>query len=258
MMTNNSFPRSADCHPVFTLLMSRKSKPDNEQVEEVWLMKKHTHWIAATVAGLSLSGCMSPNGRPDYTGSGALAGGATGAIIGSMARNHAAGAAIGAATGALVGGLIGHGMDQAQEAQLQAQAPQTLQRIEQGDPLTVLDVQALVQAGISDDLIINQIRNSRTVYHLSTADIISLKNTGASDVIIDFMINTPTQIQSATVAGESGRVAPAPLCEPVAMCPGPGYVWVSGAWLWLGDHWGWRKGYWHRPSGPVPGPRFRP
>jgi hypothetical protein len=40
------------------------------------------------------------------------------------------------------------------------------------------DVQALVQAGISDDLVISQIRNSRTVYHLNTADIIALKNAG--------------------------------------------------------------------------------
>ncbi|WP_218188395.1 hypothetical protein, partial [Desulfosarcina cetonica] len=81
----------------------------------------------------------------------------------------------------------------AQEAQLRAQAPQTLQRVEAGQPLTAADVQALVQAGISDDLIISQIRNSRTVYHLTTADIIALRNSGVSNRVIDYMINTPSR-----------------------------------------------------------------
>jgi hypothetical protein len=211
-------------------------------------------YILLAAAGLSVTGCMSPDGRPDYTASGALAGGATGAILGSMTRNHEAGALVGGAVGAVVGGIIGHGMDEAQEAQLRAQAPQTLQRIEQGYPLTVLDVKALVSAGIGDDLIISQIRNSRTVYRLSTADILDLKNAGASDVVIDYMINTPTHVQSATVAGEVGSVPPAPLPETLVPCPGPGYVWVTGTWLWQADHWGWRKGYWHRPE-RVGGPR---
>ena len=214
-------------------------------------MNRYGHWFVVAVEVVLLTGCMSPQGRPDYTASGALAGGATGAIVGSMARDHGTGAAVGAAVGALAGGLIGHGMDQAQEAQLKAQAPQTMQRIEQGAPLTVLDVKALVKAGVSDDLIISQIRNSRTVYHLSTADIIDLKNAGASDVVIDFMINTPSQIQSAYVAGETGTLPPPPLHETVVMAPGPDYVWVGGSWLWLGDRWGWHGGYWHRPVYPY-------
>ncbi len=214
---------------------------------------KHSYVLLAA-AGFTVTGCMSPAGQPDYTASGALAGGAAGAIIGSMTRNHEAGALVGGAVGAVVGGIIGHGMDQAQEARLRAQAPQTLQRIEQGVPLTVADVKALVCAQVGDDLIVSQIRNSRTVYHLSTADIIDLKNAGASDVVIDYMINTPTQIRSAYTAGEAGAVPPAPLQEPVVACPGLGYVWVTGSWLWLGDHWGWRKGYWHRPE-PHRGPR---
>jgi len=163
-------------------------------------MKSYAYLIVVAVVGILLAGCMSPQGRPDYTASGALAGGATGAMIGSMAKNSGQGALVGGAVGAVVGGLIGHGMDQAQEAQLAANAPQTLERVEQGQPLTVIDIQSLVKAGIGDDLVISQIRNSRTVYHLSTADIINLKNAGVSDRVIDFMINTPTQVQSDEVA----------------------------------------------------------
>jgi len=210
-------------------------------------MKRSISQLVVLVAGISLAGCYTPQGRPDYTASGALAGGATGAVIGSMAHHPGPGAVVGGALGAVVGGLIGHGLDQQQEAQLRAQAPQTLQRVEQGQPLTVTDVKALSGAGISDDLIISQIRNSRTVYHLTTADIIGLKKAGVSDTVIDYMINTPSQIPSAQVAGEVGPTPPPPPPQTVFVAPGPGYTWVGGTWLWFGDRWVWRRGYWHRP-----------
>ena len=214
-------------------------------------MKRIIVLMVVSIFGLSMAGCYSPQGRPDYTASGALAGGATGAMIGSMGRRSGPGAFVGGAVGALVGGLIGHGMDQEQEAQLRARAPQTMQRVEQGQPLTVSDVRALAQAGISDDLVISQIRNSRTVYHLTTADIIALKNAGVSERVIDFMINTPSQIESDQVGGVVGPAPPAPLPETVMVAPSPDYVWVGGAWLWLGDRWSWRRGYWHKPSRPY-------
>jgi len=213
-------------------------------------MKNYGYMFAAAVLGLATVGCMSPSGQPDYTASGALAGGATGAIAGSMARGHGPAPLIGAAVGAVVGGLIGHGMDQAQEAQLRAQAPQTLQRVEQSQPLTVADIKALTKAGISDDLIISQIRNSRTVYHFSTAGIVDLKTAGVSERVIDFMLNTPTQVQSGEVAGVVGTPPPAPMPEQVLAPPGPDYLWVGGAWLWYGDRWAWHPGYWHRPMYP--------
>ena len=214
-------------------------------------MKRYGHLLVVAVVGISTAGCMSPAGRPDYTASGALGGGAAGAMIGSMARHSGPGALVGAAVGAVAGGLIGHGMDQAQEAQLKAQAPQTLQRVEQSQPLTVADVKALAKAGIGDDLIVSQIRNSRTVYHLSTADILDLKNSGVSEKIIDFMINTPIQTQSAQVAGVVGAAPPPPVSEPMYMGPGPDYIWVGGMWFWLGDRWAWHPGYWHRPMHPY-------
>ena len=214
-------------------------------------MKRCGYLLVVAVVGAATAGCMSPTGRPDYTASGALAGGATGAIVGSMGRHSGPAPLIGAAVGAVVGGLIGHGMDQAEEAQLKAQAPQTLQRVEQSQPLTVVDVKALAKAGVGDDIIISQIRNSRTVYHLSTADIVDLKTAGVSEKIIDFMINTPTQIQSAQVAGVVGAAPPQPVVEQVFVTPGPDYVWVGGAWVWFGDRWMWHPGYWHRPLHPY-------
>jgi len=210
-------------------------------------MKRYGYLAMVAIAGLANMGCMYPSGQPDYTASGALAGGATGAIIGSMARGRGPAPLIGAAVGTVVGGLIGHGMDQTQAARLQEQAPQTLQRVEQSQPLTITDIKALVRAGVSDDLVISQIRNSRTVYHLNTVNIIDLKSAGVSEKIIDYMISTPSQIQPDATAGVIGTVTPAPLVEPVYVAPGPDFVWVGGAWLWYGDRWVWHRGYWHRP-----------
>jgi uncharacterized protein YcfJ len=152
------------------------------------------HAGAAALAILAF-GCYTPEGNPDRTASGALAGGAigagTGAIIGSASHNAGAGALIGGAIGALTGGIIGNAMDQQQRETLARQYPQTMQRVDQGQPLGLADIKALAKSGVGDDIIISQIRNSRTVYRLSTAEIIDLKDSGVSERVIDFMINTP-------------------------------------------------------------------
>ncbi len=56
------------------------------------------------------------------------------------------------------------------------------------------DVIALAKSGLSEDVIINQIRATRTVYRLTTAEIIDMKNNGVSDKVIDYMINTPSTV----------------------------------------------------------------
>lgn len=153
--------------------------------------------IAACLAlTLVSAGCETPEGRPDYTASGALGGAAigagTGAIIGSQSGHAGGGAAIGGLVGALAGGLIGNAMDQQQRETLSRQSPQTLQRVDQGQPLGLADIKALTKAGVSDEVIISQIRQSRTAYRLTTAEIIDLKDAGVSEKVIDFMINSPS------------------------------------------------------------------
>jgi uncharacterized protein YcfJ len=157
----------------------------------------HTRvFLTLGCAMLLLAGCETYDGRPDRTGTGALAGGAlgagTGAIIGSTSGHAGEGALIGGAIGAITGGLVGHSMDSAQRERLASENPQTLHRVQQGQPLGLADIKALARAGISDEVIISQIRNSRTVYRLTTAEIIDLKDTGVGQRVIDFMINTPS------------------------------------------------------------------
>ncbi len=214
--------------------------------------------LTITLLGCALccGGCMSPEGRPDYTATGALEGGAAGAIIGSMARHPGPGALVGAAVGAVLGGAIGHGEDQSQAAYLQSQAPQTWQRVEQGQPLAVEDVKALTKAGVTNDLIISQIRNSHTVYRLNTEQIIDLKNSGVSEAVIDFMINTPG---TAQMDSTTATVQQAPAVQQVVVTPYPyayypyypGYYWpapVVWGWGWGwhgGGHGGWGGGHGH-------------
>jgi hypothetical protein len=224
-------------------------------------LKLQSLTITTVAAALVLTGCTSPyDGSPDRTGTGALTGGAigagTGALIGSASGHAGEGALIGAAVGLISGGLIGHSMDQEEQARLKAQAPQTYQRVEQGQPLSVVDIKALAKSGISEDIIISQIRASRSVYRLSTADIIDLRDAGVSNKVIDFMINTPSSGGAQVNPAPQQQVVyvqqapPPPRVETMVMAPGPGYVWMGGEWIWNGG-WAWRGGYWGMP--PYPG-----
>jgi outer membrane lipoprotein SlyB len=221
-------------------------------------MTMKTHVLILAVAGVAalLTGCVNPDGTQNNTGSGALFGGALGAITGAAIggpRHGGEGALIGAAAGAVGGGLIGNSMDQEQNARLRAQAPATYEKIDQGQPLAVADVKALAKAGISDDVIISQIQNSRTVYHLSTTDIIDLRDSGVTDKVVDYMINTPETVGSTAVAAQPATTVvqppPAP-SETVVVAPGPDYVWVDGEWAWGGAGWFWVGGHWAYPPHP--------
>jgi outer membrane lipoprotein SlyB len=215
--------------------------------------------LILTVAGLAVlvTGCQNPDGTQNNTGSGALIGGAIGAITGAAIggpRHGGEGALIGAAAGVIGGGLIGNSMDQEQQARLREQAPQTFTRVDQGTPLSIADVKALAKAGISEDVIINQIQNSHTVFHLSAADIIDLRDSGVSDKVVNYMINTPTTAGAGAQAAPATttyvyQAPPPPPAETVVVAPGPDYVWIGGEWVW-NDGWVWVGGHWGYPPRP--------
>jgi len=114
-------------------------------------------------------------------------------------------------------------------------------QVQPGPPLGIEDVKALAKAGLSDDLIVSQIRSSATVYHLGTADIIALKSAGVSEKVIDYMINTPSTAMPPPTASvqQTVVVEPAPVCvvAPVVY-PYPywGWGWYGG-YYWGPRHW---------------------
>ena len=78
------------------------------------------------------------------------------------------------------------------------------------EPTSLSDVKMLAKAGVSDEVILSQIRNTHAVFQLSTADILDLKETGVSERVIDFMINSPNMGPPAAPVGEAVEVAGPP------------------------------------------------
>lgn len=215
-------------------------------------MRRKILALSLAASALAFAGCETPYGTPDRAGTGALAGGGigalSGAVIGSASGHAGAGALIGGAIGAVTGGLVGHSMDVQEAERLRMQAPQTYVRVEHGQPLSVPDVKALSAARISDEVIIGQIRNSRSVYRLSASEIIDLQNSGVSQPVISFMVNTPSLYGNNTPEVVA-QPPPEPPTETVEVAPGPAYVWAPGEWVWNGS-WVWVSGHWIVPPHP--------
>ena len=95
-----------------------------------------------------------------------------------------------------------------QMAKLCQEAPNTCRRVQTAQPLTLADVKVMAKIGFSSDVIITQVRNSRTVYHLTANAIIDLKNSGVSEQVIDFLISTPNSVAGSTPVPSQRRNPP--------------------------------------------------
>ncbi|MFA5250592.1 MAG: glycine zipper domain-containing protein, partial [Parachlamydiales bacterium] len=123
------------------------------------------------------------------TGTGALAGTALGAGVGGIVGGGK-GALIGGAVGAISGGLVGAALDEQDRKVMERSSPQTVSRMDHGEPLTISDVIKLSQGGVADETIINYIQNSGSKYNLSQAQVRRLQQGGVSQRVINFMIDT--------------------------------------------------------------------
>lgn len=204
-------------------------------------MKRYGYLITVMGLAISLSGCMNPQGQTDYTGSGILTGAATGAVFGSAATHSPEGAIAGAALGAMTGAVIGSGIDEQNSQQNAAMQSVPIA------PLTLDEIKDLVKAGISEDVIISQIRASGAAYYLTSNDIIDLKDGGVSEKVIDYIINTPNTSGSAA---SSRTVQQVYTPDPVIITTYPRYVWIGGSWLWYD---GYSPSHF-RPHPGMPGP----
>jgi len=133
--------------------------------------------------------------------SGAVVGGATGAAVGGLvgSASHARageGMLIGGAIGALSGALVGHEMDKADERERYgSNQPQwhderrTVSAYSQADTAAVTkrDVINWTARGTRDDIIIDRVERSGTVFHLTAADENQLRDEGVSECVIRSM-----------------------------------------------------------------------
>lgn len=143
-----------------------------------------------TIKFITIGTFMLLVGCESKAGTGALAGAGLGALSGGLIAGNATGVLVGGAIGAAAGGLIGAALDEQDRKIMEQHSPQTLQRIDSREQLTIYDVEALSKNGISDDVIIGQIQNTGSVFYLTTDQIIELKQAGVSEKVIEYMVQT--------------------------------------------------------------------
>lgn len=147
---------------------------------------------------VAATGCRSPY----YADRGALFGGLTGAglgaAIGDASGDAGAGAIVGSAIGAITGAAVGESID-ADLARSKAEIESRMGRQMQG-AVTPQDVIAMTQAGLSDDVIATHIRANGTAQPLAVGDLISLRNMGVRDSVINAMQQTPPRTAQAAPA----------------------------------------------------------
>jgi len=142
------------------------------------------------------------------TAAGGLIGAGTGAGLGALAGGGK-GALIGGLAGGLVGGAVGNSMDQQQKAATQQQLAAAEAARNAVPPVGMSDVIQMTRSGMSDGVIITQIRNSGSTYQLSLEDLRTLQANSVSQAVIYEMQSRPPVV----------RVAPRPYY-------GPGYYYA--------------------------------
>ncbi len=143
--------------------------------------------IATLSTAILLTACESK------AGTGSLIGAGVGVGAGALISGTPTGALIGGAVGAVGGAIIGASLDESDRSTMQQSSPQTLRRVDNGDQLTLNDIEKMSKSGIGDDKIIGVIQSTGSIYHLSSEDITELKNAGVSQRVIDYMLQTGYQ-----------------------------------------------------------------
>src|SRR5438105_13731616 len=136
------------------------------------IKRKLCSWLLIGAVGFAAAGCETKAGTGALVGAGG--GAALGAIIGNQSHHRTAeGALIGAGVGALGGALVGNAMDEQDRKREQERDREyaDYRRTEAyaGGPVTRRDVMKWTSRGTRDDVIIDRIERSGTVFHLSRA-----------------------------------------------------------------------------------------
>ena len=149
-----------------------------------------TSWILIGSIGFAAAGCETKAQSGALIGAGTGAG--IGAIIGNQSHGHTAGGAlIGAGVGAIGGALVGNELDKQDRAKEREReyAESDYRHTEgySGGTVTQRDVIKWTSRGTRDDVIIDRIDRSGTVFHLSRDDEQNLRDAGVSEMVIQEM-----------------------------------------------------------------------
>lgn len=145
----------------------------------------------AVLPALLLAGCRTGEGTGALVGAGA--GAATGNLIAKAAGgSRTAGTVIGAGVGTIAGALAGSAHDKS-VADAEARGAANNQATVQAQQGSIEQIAVLARQGVTDAVIVNQIRTSGQVYTLSANDILYLKQNNVSDVVISEMQATASR-----------------------------------------------------------------
>lgn len=165
-----------------------------------------------------------------YADRGAVLGGVSGALAGAGIGKHngetATGALIGGAVGLVTGAAIGNTMDNRARQQMVTRQYVQQQQIRQTQrAVSPYDVIRMSQSGVSEEVMINQIRQYGVQGELQVQDVIALHRQGVPESVISAMqqsggqpvaVAEPVYVQPAPppVVVEHHYVAPAPYYRP--------------------------------------------
>ncbi|HTN77539.1 MAG TPA: glycine zipper domain-containing protein [Pirellulaceae bacterium] len=192
----------------------------------------------ALVSVAALVGCRSPYYADRGAAVGGLTGAGAGALIGANNGHAAEGAILGAAVGAISGAVIGDTID-ADVARNNAEIQARMGRQMVG-AATPNDVIAMSQAGLSEEVIATHIRANGMAQRPQAGDLISLKNQGVSDRVIQMMQTAPppggVQAAPVPVYAQPAYAGPPVIVEEHFYGPPPPH---------------WHRHHYHRPPRPV-------
>lgn len=156
------------------------------------MSKKNLTVVGALLAVFMTSGCQGMSN----TAKGGLIGGGTGAALGGIAGGGK-GALVGGLIGTGIGGLIGNDIDNEEKKEKDlrlavAEAKASNNTLpppapSSATPLGMADVIQMSRDGMSDNMIINQIRTTNSTFLLSVEDLRMLQANNVSQRVIEEM-----------------------------------------------------------------------
>lgn len=180
--------------------------------------------LVGAVLAVAPVGCSTMN----QTEKGVLGGGAIGAgvgtLIGHATGNPKTGAVVGGLLGAGVGGAIGNEADRKDEEKAELRQVAADQAYAGAQPNRIDEIITLVQQGQSESVILNHIQNNRMTFHLSVADLNTLKANNVPDRVISAMQNSGRM--SAAPRSNRPIVVRQVVHEPVFVAPPPPPVMI--------------------------------
>lgn len=144
--------------------------------------------VLAAAAAASTTGCSTMSNTEKGVGLGGLVGAGLGTAVGAATGNPRTGAVVGGLLGAGVGGAVGADADREERKDARdAAVAQAAAQAQANPPLGMMDVVKLSQNGTDPDVIIGQIRNTRSTFALSNSDIEYLTQCNVSPRVIRAM-----------------------------------------------------------------------